>query len=74
MKPITRAEILCMNREELIRRVQELFPGSKVEILENSQIRIDPTTELPAKFVAKIQNQSSACFRCGRTSHWVEDC
>jgi hypothetical protein len=41
MTSLKRAELLSMDRSEVIRRVQELFPGSKIEILEDGRISID---------------------------------
>jgi hypothetical protein len=41
MNSLKRAELLSMDRSEVIRQVQELFPGSKIEILEDGRISID---------------------------------
>lgn len=36
-----RAELLSLSHTDILRRVQELFPGSKIEILEDGRISID---------------------------------
>ena len=68
---------------EIKSRLQKLFPDSKFndQSLGNVLVSWEPITkpseDQTVKFMQKIlkqQTPSGGCFRCGRTSHWVQDC
>lgn len=57
-------------------RLKELFPDSKFEDRPMGTLGISWKCELPqaSPKPPKPVTPTSGCFRCGRTSHWVQDC
>ncbi len=71
------------NISEIKSRLQKLFPDSKIDdrpmgttLLISWEPIFRPSEPSINKVFQKIlkQQTSTACFRCGRTSHWVQDC
>jgi hypothetical protein len=58
--------------DEVVNNLRILFPDSKFETdIRTQMIRIS-WGELMPQETRRVP--STACFRCGRTSHWVQDC
>ena len=50
--------------------------GKHIHHLDEDKTNNRPSNlvALTPKMHARLHNEPQACFHCGRTSHWVEDC